>query len=242
MERQLGFGRLVLVQPSYYGTDNACLLDALQRLGQAARGVAVIAEGAGECALQTMHAAGVRGIRVNLHTVGESDPVVARRRINRAADLANDLGWHVEIYSDIAVLAPLRDFLFALPTPIVIDHFGRPAAREGLKQKGFSELLSLVGLGKAYVKISAPYRISNAIDYADVEPFVRAFLDAAPKRVLWGTDWPHTVPFEATSCSRPEIARIENNVRALDLLKAWTRSQAEFEAVLVSNPARLYGF
>ncbi|MBA2961681.1 MULTISPECIES: amidohydrolase family protein [Ramlibacter] len=244
LHRRLGMARTVIVQPSPYGSDNACLLDALAQLGDAARGVAVIDDTISGEALAAMHAAGVRGVRVNLETAGEHDPAVAGRRLMAAARRVAPLGWHVQTYTSLATLAALAGLLPDLPTTLVIDHFGRAQADLGTSQAGFDKLLSALASGRVYVKLSAPYRISRAPGYADVAPLAQALIDANPDRVLWGTDWPH--PGTAAGVAlRPEGItpfRDEDNARALARCLSWAGTAERVRKLLVDNPARLYMF
>lgn len=237
----LGLGRVVIVHPSPYGADNRCTLDAARRLGDRARAVAVIDEGTGEAALRAMHADGVRGVRVNLETAGEHDPAAARALLERAAARVAPLGWHVQVYTNLGVIAALHDALLALPVPLVVDHFGRARAAEGPGQEGFGALLSLLRAGRATVKISAPHRISDQPGAADAGPLARALFEANPDGVVWGTDWPHP------GGARRDPAAIEpfnpvDDGAALNRLADWFPDPAARRRILVENPARLYGF
>jgi predicted TIM-barrel fold metal-dependent hydrolase len=173
LHRTLHIDRVVIVHPSPYGADNSCTVDTVRRLGPRARGVAVIDDSTSARDLADMHAAGVRGVRVNLESYGESDPAVAGRHLQNAAARVAPLGWHVQTYTNLAVLAALRDTILALPTTLVVDHFGRPQAALGTAQPGFEPLLALLRSGKVYVKISAPYRISVEPHYPDAAPIAR---------------------------------------------------------------------
>jgi predicted TIM-barrel fold metal-dependent hydrolase len=241
----LGLDRVVVVQPSPYGADNACTLDALHRLGPArARGVAVIDDAATEADLAAMDAAGIRGARVNLETHGVSDPREAGAALAATARRIAPLGWHVQTYASLGLLAALHDVLMDLPVPLVVDHFGRPRAALGPSQPGFAALLALVGSGKACVKLSAPHRTSDAPGYTDAAPIVRAFLDANPDRLLWGSDWPHpgVPPGTMRDPDRIEPFRAEDDGAALNRLAHWVGDAALLQRILVGNPARLYGF
>jgi predicted TIM-barrel fold metal-dependent hydrolase len=247
LQRALRLSRVVVVQASPQGTDNACLVDALRRLpagGSQARGVAVIDGATTDAELEAMHEAGVRGVRVNLESQGEYDPAVARRLLQEAARRAAPLGWHVQTYTTLPVLAPLRDTILALPVPLVVDHFGRPTAAAGTGQPGFDVLLALVRAGKAYVKLSAAYRISEHPDCADAGVLARALAEANPDRVLWGTDWPHP----GGGPRAPELVQVVepsipiDDGRALNRLHEWIGDPARLRKILVDNPARLYDF
>ena len=241
LHRALHIDRVVIVHPSPYGTDNSCTLDAVRRLGPRARGVAVIDDTTSARMLADMHAAGIRGVRVNLESYGESDPAVAGRQLQQAAARVAPLGWHVQTYTNLAILAALHHTILALPTTLVVDHFGRPQAARGSAQPGFAQLLALLRSGKVYVKISAPYRISLAPHYPDAAPLARAMIAANPDRVVWGTDWPHPGAAKRDPAVI-EPFRPEDDGEALNRLDEWTKSRTELQKILVDNPARLYQF
>jgi predicted TIM-barrel fold metal-dependent hydrolase len=241
LHRALHIDRVVIVHPSPYGADNACTVDAVRRLGNRARGVAVIDDSTSDQELKDMHAAGIRGVRVNLESHGESDPAVARRQLLQAAERVASLGWHVQTFTNLSILAALHDIILTLPTTLVVDHFGRPKAALGIAQPGFAELLALLRSGKIYVKISAPYRISLEPHYPDAAPIARAMIDANPERVVWGTDWPHPGGVRRDPAAI-EPFRPEDNGAALNRLAGWTRNRNELQKILVDNPARLYQF
>ncbi len=246
LQRALRLTRVVVVQASPQGTDNACLVDALQRLpagGSQARGVAVIGDATTDAELAAMHRAGVRGVRLNLATLGRHDPAVARRLLEAAAKRVAPLGWHVQTYTTPAMIAALAGAIRALPVPLVVDHFGHPEAARGPGQPGFDALVALLREGKAWVKLSAGYRVSQLADWDDAAPLARALLDANPDACVWGTDWPH--PGGGQGPRAPEELEpffpIDNG-RALNRLRAWAGDPARLRKVLVDNPARLYGF
>jgi predicted TIM-barrel fold metal-dependent hydrolase len=241
LHRALHIDRVVVVHPSPYGTDNACTVDAVRRLGARARGVAVIDDATTDAMLDDMHDAGIRGVRVNLESYGESDPAIASGHLQHAAERVARLGWHVQTYSNLAVLAALRDTILQLPTTLVIDHFGRPKASLGTAQPGFAEILALQRSGKVYVKISAPYRISQQPHYTDAAGIACAMIAANPDRVLWGTDWPHPGAAERNPAVI-EPFRPEDDGQALNRLADWTQSETELKKILVDNPARLYQY
>lgn len=243
-QRALRLDRVVIVQPSPYGTDNACLLDALHHLGDAARGVAVIDAATPDTVLAQMHAAGVRGVRLNLATGGVRDPALARAALQATAARVAPLGWHVQIYAELALLDALAATLAALPVPVVIDHFGRPVAEAGREQPGVAALCALLRGGRIYVKLSAPYLISDAPDYADAAPLARLLAAANPARVLFGSNWPHPAGRRgATPQPGIEPFRPEDDGMALRRLAGWLGDDAAlWRLLLVDNPARLYGF
>lgn len=221
LHARLGFERVVIVQPSVYGSDNACTLDALRRLGSRARGVAVIDKAA---SLEGMHAAGIRGVRVNMQTRGWNDP----KLIEQAAARVAPLGWHVQTFAGISVLKSLK----ALAVPLVIDHFGLPQNHDDVEF-----LVRLLETGNVYVKLSGPHRLPMAPG-----PVVRALVAANPERCVWGSDWPH--PFTRGARDPKTVQPFDpiDDVAALGRLQRWVGDAALFRKILVENPARLYDF
>ncbi len=175
LHKALHMQRVVIVTPSVYGTDNAATLYGMQTRGADARGVVVIDDQTPESTLDTMGQAGVRGIRLNLATAGVTDPAVARQRFQAAAERMQRRGWHIQINTTLPIIAALKDLVAASPVLVVFDHFGGAKSVLGLQQPGFADLVELVRSGKAYVKISAAYRVTaQAPDYADVVPLAQA--------------------------------------------------------------------
>jgi predicted TIM-barrel fold metal-dependent hydrolase len=245
LHRALRTERTVVVQPSVYGTDNACTLEAVRRLGPSARGIAVIDGGTSDAALDAMHRVGVRGIRLNLATGRQVDPAESRRRFAAAARRIEGRGWHLQIYTQLPVIAALADLIGASAIPVVFDHFGGAQAALGSGQPGFAELLGLVRAGRAYVKLSGAYRASAlGPDYPDVAPLAQALVEANPERMVWASDWPH--PDSSPPAGRPlsEITPLYrvDDAHLFNLFAAWVPEAARRRAILVDNPARLYGF
>jgi predicted TIM-barrel fold metal-dependent hydrolase len=244
LHRALHLQRVVIVTPSVYGTDNSATLYGMQARGADARGVAVIDDQTPESTLDAMDKAGVRGIRLNLATSGVTDPAVGRQRFQTAAERVKGRYWHVQINTNLAMITALKDLVAASPVPVVFDHFGGAKAELGLDQPGFADLVELVRSGKAYVKISAGYRVSQlAPDYLDIVPLAQALIAANSDRVVWGTDWPHptgTPPGGKPTDVTP-LLQIDDG-RLLNQLPVWATAPAIRHKILVDNPARLYGF
>jgi predicted TIM-barrel fold metal-dependent hydrolase len=226
----IGLSRTVMVQPSVYGTDNAVTLDAVEEIGlNRARAVVVVDEGAGEADLAAMAARGARGVRFNAVS-GNGAPL---EQLERLAERIAPFGWHVQLYTGPDALPELEPALRRLPVPVVVDHMGGvKAAAGGVEHPGFRSLLRLLE-GGAWVKLSG-YRSSAGPPYADVASMARALLSAAPDRCVWGTDWPHP--------SLHDPAEVPDDGALLDALGEWAPDEAARRAVLVDNPARLYGF
>jgi predicted TIM-barrel fold metal-dependent hydrolase len=238
----LRLDRVVIVQPTTYGVDNACMVDALRRLKGRARGIAVVDASVTDAALEDMDRAGVRGLRVNL-AASDIAPEAARQRLQSAAARAAPLGWHVQTYAPLGLIESARELIEELPVPLVIDHFGRPRAAAGTRQPGFDSLLALVRSGKVYVKLSAPYRVSERAGYSDAEPLACALIEANADRMLWGTDWPHVEERKGGPPRRPDEVqpfREEDNGAALNRLARWAETPAVLRKILVENPAQLY--
>jgi predicted TIM-barrel fold metal-dependent hydrolase len=247
LQGALKLERVVVVQPSVYGSDNSCTVDAVRRLGARGRGVAVIDKTTTRASLEEMNAAGIRGVRLNLetNTAGRFDPSSAKDLLDATAEQTKGLGWHIQMYTRTSVIAALKDHLAKLPFPVVFDHFGRADPAKGVKQEGFDALTELVRSGRAYVKISGAYRVSQkAPDFADVTPLAQALVEADPDRIVWGTDWPHPNSDHGRGKPLTEISppfAIDDGL-LLNQLTKWVPDAAIRKKILVDNPSRLYGF
>src|ERR1700716_3060918 len=245
LHKALRVDRVVIVTPSVYGTDNSATLFGMKARGATARGVAVVDDKTAEADLDAMNQAGIRGIRLNLATGGVNDPAVGRPRFQAAVDRVKARGWHIQLFTNLAMISAIKDLVAASPVPVVFDHFGGAQAELGVDQPGFADLVELVRSGKAHVKISGAYRASKlGPDYADAAPLARALIAANSDRIVWGTDWPHpasvTPPGRKVSDVTPLI-QIDDG-RLLNQLPVWAPDAAIRQKILVDNPARLYGF
>jgi predicted TIM-barrel fold metal-dependent hydrolase len=233
LQQRLGISRCVVVTPSTYGTDNACTLDALAQLGRAARGVAVVDAEVGDAELDRLAAAGVCGLRVNFVSPqpwGTTTPQMLETLARKAARL----GWHIQLLAEPGQIVAMQALLASLPTPLVIDHLGRIDPAEGPSSPTFGVLRRLLDAGRAWIKLSGVYMRSRegAPAYGDAQALGRAFVQSAPERMLWGSDWPHTT----------EAPGSIDDADLLDVLRGWCASDRVMADVLVANPARLYGF
>jgi predicted TIM-barrel fold metal-dependent hydrolase len=245
LHRALHIARVVIVQPSVYGTDNACTLDGIRRIGPGARGIAVVDDKTPGGTLDEMDAAGIRGVRINLATAGQTDPDLARKRFDAAVQRIGSRKWHIQMYATLPVIAAIRAEVAAAPVPVVFDHFGGAQAAGGVGQPGFDVLLDLVRTGRAYVKVSAPYRGSTqAPAFADMGPLAKALISTNLQRVLWGTDWPHpdtsTVPGRTAMDVSPH--RHVDDGLVFNQLAAWAPDPRIRQTILMDNPAALYRF
>ena len=238
LARHLGLTRFVFVQPSAYGTDNRCMLDAMRQVGtHRCRGIVDLdLSRTDPQTLAAWHALGVRGIRVNVSPVRKPEPGLAetlRPRIRRLAALASGLGWHLDFLIPGWLVRELLPDLRSLEIDFTLAHLGLFPARDGADQPGFRELLALLrsSARHCFVKLTGVYRISSAPDFADVAPLARALIEAAPDRLIWGSDFPHL-----------SFADKVGSVALFNLLADWAPSPALRRQILVENPAALFGF
>lgn len=247
LHKALRMDRVVIVQPSVYGADNSCTLDAVRKIGASARAVVVIDKDTSRTEIADMAAVGVRGIRLNLNTTptGALDADSSKRTLDLAAEKIQGRGWHIQFYTRLPVITALKSHIEQLPFPIVFDHFGGAKAAEGPDQPGFDALLDLVKSGRAYVKVSAPYRVSDrGPDFSDVGPLVQALTSANPDRIVWGSDWPHPDSSFGVGRALTEIAPpfpVDDGL-VLNQLPKWAADPAIRQKIVADNAARLYDF
>ena len=234
----LGLARNVLVQATCHGADNRALVDALVHSGGRARGVATVRRGISDRELESLHAAGVRGVRFNfLKRLVDFTP---RDELMEIAARIAPLGWHVVVYFEAADLPELWDFFTALPTTVVVDHMGRPDVRAPLEGQGFQRFVRLMReFPNVWTKVSCPERLSvsgpPALNgerhaYRDVVPFARHLVETFPDRVLWGTDWPH-----------PNLKdHMPDDGLLVDFIPHIAVTAEAQRRLLVANPMRLY--
>jgi predicted TIM-barrel fold metal-dependent hydrolase len=240
MLKRLGMARVVIVQPSFYGTDNACTLDGIAQHGNA-RGVAVLPAQVPGDELDALHSQGIRGLRLNIATAGGAPVEEIKAKLNAATKLCERHGWHVQLFVGADVIAPLAPLLRALPVDSVIDHFGLIAP--GTTDGALRALQGLLESGKTWVKISGAYRIGTDPNDIRIDPLARALCKANPERIVWGSDWPHTPPHTIQKPLDQESPFQNIDTRGLlDLLPRWLEDDALIARVLVSNPAKLYDF
>jgi predicted TIM-barrel fold metal-dependent hydrolase len=225
---RLGLERLVLVQPSYYGTDNRLLLDVLSRVGSAARGVVQIEESEPESELDRYHALGVRAIRLDLFARAAWTREELAVYIRRMSARARPRGWHIQFYSPGTVIRDLLPFLAGLEEPFVIDHMGYMLEDDGLTAADFEALLRLLGRGHCWAKLSGPYRIAKDKGLDHVAPLGRALVAARPDRLVWGSDWPHL----------PDGGRDTGEL--VNLLADWAPDASDRRRILVDSADALF--
>jgi predicted TIM-barrel fold metal-dependent hydrolase len=230
MAEKLELARFVIVQPSYYGTDNMCMLDALSLAGARARGVAMVSEDCTDELLRAMHERGVRALRLDLFLRSAWPIADIIKYIKASVQRAAVIGWHVQFYTPGWVVRDLLPFLKDLEATFVIDHMGYMLESDGLTNADFDRLLEMLRSGRGWIKLSAPYRLAKDGNFERLTPKARHIIAAAPDRVVWGSDWPHI----------PDGGKDTGTL--LNLLCDWAPDVETRTRILVTNPAKLFGF
>lgn len=230
--RRLGLDRVVIVQPTAYGTDNRCTLEGMKFLGRArARGIATIDENVTDTELDALTSAGIVGARLHMLPGG----AIGWHQVDAVAGRARDAGWHVQFQMDGRLFPDREKQILSWTDTIVIDHIGKFLEPVPPEHKAFKSLLRMVETGRVWVKLSAAYEVSRTgpPHYEDVGRLARILARAAPERMLWASNWPHPPIPEA---DKPDDAHL------LDLLSEYVPDEKTRHMVLVDNPAKLYGF
>ncbi len=232
LQKRLGTSRNVIIQPSAYGTDNRCTLDALQQMGKEnTRAVVVIDDSISDEELKNMNELGVRGIRFNINCGGSDDMGLIRRMAERIAPM----NWSICFWMSPDITVSMEQFLRELPCEIIFDHRGHIPAKDGVAHPAVHVISQMLKENKAWVKLSGLYHDSNCENYEDTIAVGKAYVGVNPDRVLWGTDWPHP------SCySKREP--MPNDADLLDALMLQAGTAENFRKILVDNPAKLFGF
>jgi 2-pyrone-4,6-dicarboxylate lactonase len=229
----LAIERMVFVQPSFYGTDNSFVIEALREVGPQARGVVTLSDA--EVApnmLEELRATGVRGLRLDFFRMHDRGVAKSEylQALRRAAALARPIGWHVELYSPGVVIRDLTEHLPDIGVAVCVNHMGYMKKSDGLTEMDFKRFVEAVKSGRVWVKLTGPYRLSEGTDWDHPDEMARTLIEAAPERMLWGTDWPH-IP----DCSLDTGAVLAGLVH-------WCPDDVLRTRILVDNPARLYGY
>jgi predicted TIM-barrel fold metal-dependent hydrolase len=239
-----GVTRFVVVQASFYGSDNTLLLESLDALAGDGRGVAVIDPATPEVLLAGFARRGVRGLRLNLYSTAAGRE---QRQIGSLftplAEIATGMGWHVEVIAGIDVLLGAADLLARSRVPVVIDHYGlyRPATPQSERGRA---LLDFFRLPNVWIKLSAPYRVSDDPLCTRPDPaWLTAIVAAAPNRCVWGSDWPHSPSHPQQGRSDLQLPyRPLSYATLVDNFLTALGHDAAAQAIMIDNPARLYGF
>lgn len=229
-QRRIGTSRVVVVQPSTYGVDNRCTEAALAAFGNTARGVAVVNTSVTDAELRRLNGLGVRGIRFNLAQAGATSPEMIEPLARRVAPL----GWHLQVNANPDVLTAILPILERLPTQVVFDHLAHIPQPAGVAHPLFARIRALVEARRAWVKLSGAYQDTKVgpPTYADTGAVARAYVDVAPDRLVWGSDWPHPT----AQPNPPDDAVL------FDLMTSWAPDERVRRRILVENAVALYGF
>jgi predicted TIM-barrel fold metal-dependent hydrolase len=236
LARVLGCERFVFVQPSAYGRDNACMLDAMREMGVAkCRGIVDIDENAPDAEIERLNRAGVRGVRVNVNPIKPPEPGFSKTmlaRIERLDARCSEIGWMLDFLTPGWLTRELLPVLAKLKSRFTVAHMGMFLAKDGPQQPGFREFLAMVRSGErgCWVKFTGTYRMSVAPGFTDVAPMARAVIEAAPDRIIWGSDYPHL-----------SFADKVGSVELFNLLGQWADAPTR-KKILVDNPRNLFGF
>lgn len=238
-----GMGRVVLVQPSVYGTDNRCMLDAMASLPGKAKGIAVVSPQASCGEFDALTEAGVVGARLNMVVHRNDDPVSAMDAL-QTLDHMLPKSWHIQLHVSLHVLTQMAPALDRSDRVFVLDHLGLPAVSDGTDSPMWQALLARVREGQLRVKLSGPYQSSKAgAPYLDLRPFVETLALASPDALLWGSNWPHTQGVHrdgATDVLHIEPFRPEDPLAWPQACERWL-GHTLYER-MHRNAAELYGF
>jgi 2-pyrone-4,6-dicarboxylate lactonase len=231
----LGIQRYVFVQPSAYGRNNDCMLDAMRAVGIAkCRGIVDIAQDAPDAEFERLDKIGVRGIRINENPIKPFEPGYSKNMLSRIETLdarCAEIGWMLDFLTPGWLTLELLPVMRKLKSRFTVAHMGMFLAKDGPKQPGFTQFLDFLrGHDKGWVKFTGTYRMSVTPGFTDAGPMARAVIEAVPDRIIWGSDYPHL-----------SFADKVGSVELFNLLGQWA-DEPQRKKILVDNPARLFGF
>ena len=235
LQQRLGTSRAIIVNSRIYGTNNDCVLNAIQTLGMDhARGIAVVNPTVSDKELERLHTAGIRGVRFTLYTLDNAPTTFDM--VELVAKRIKDLGWHVQLHWMPDQITQNIKLLEKLHCPIVFDHLGRITPSQYSSHSAYQYILSMLKEGRAWMKLSGAYLNSSlsADNYSELQQIASSYVESAPDRVVWGSDWPH--PTEKLPKLKP------NDSQLLNLLSVWAPNDELRKKILVDNPKNLYTF
>lgn len=244
---RIGLERFVFVQPSVYGTDNSALLAALKLHGiTRARGVAVVGPETSDGELEVLHAAGVRGLRLNVKSNPDGGKADIREPLKALIARAEPYGLAVELFCSAASLAGAEDLIAGSPVPVILDHFGGIKVSDDGAVAGLEQVAKLLSLPHVWVKLSAPYRVAASGAASPALPaIIRYLIDTHPERLVWASDWPHTgggADRKRRGAATVEPFRDIDDIAETSSFVSWLQSPQTVQQILVDNPAELFGF
>jgi predicted TIM-barrel fold metal-dependent hydrolase len=244
LRERLGLERVVVVQPSVYGTDNRCHTDALTRI-PGARGVAVIAGDEPDAELERLHRVGFRGARINLEQGSIDAPI--ETVLDRLGGRLREIGWHLQIFAKVDAIAAVEPILSRFPVPVMFDHFANLSPWLGPAQPGFDTVHGLLKTGSCSMKLSAAYHHPRREDKDGPEQarrFVAALIETVPDRLVWGSNWPHPNVHPKTTATAAPIApfRMIDDVEMLGFFVDSVGDTATLRTILANNPGAFYDF
>lgn len=227
----LNIPRAIFVQAKPFGTDNSCLIDAIERFGkEKCRGIAVVSSDVSDRELGCLHEAGIRGLRFSVWN--PNNAVVSFSDCEPLSERVKDMGWNIQLHMQATQLVRYTDVIRRLKCKIVIDHMGRLDPAYGIKDPAYAFLLKMIDHGNVWIKLSGPYLNSQEnAPWEDASVTARAIAQYAPERVVWGSDFPHV-----TEKNKPDEAEL------VSMIPVWLPTERARRLALSSNPAELYDF
>ena len=231
LQQRLGLERVVIVQPTAYGRDNRCTLEAIAKLGEGARGIAVVDTGTSDAEFERLTRGGMRGVRFRML----DQPELPWEMLEEMAARIAAFGWHIQFQMDGRDFEEREGLLKRLPCTLVIEHIGKFLEPVPPSHPGFRSLLRIVDTGRCWVKLSGAYMTSKSGPplYSDVGALAKELVKRAPERLVWASNWPHPL---SRGGPMPDDAVL------LDLMLDWAPEEGIRNRILAANPAQLYGF
>jgi D-galactarolactone isomerase len=231
VQQRLGLERVVVVQPTAYGKDNRCTLEAIAAIGPGARGIAVVDTSVTDAELERLTRGGMRGVRFRMLDT----PELPWEMLGEMAARVAAFGWHIQFQMDGRYFEEREALLKGLPGTVVIEHIGKFLEPVPVDHAGFQSLLRLVESGRCWVKLSGANMLSKSGPplYADIGVLAKELVKRAPERLVWASNWPHPM---SRGGALPDDAIL------LDLMLDWAPEEKTRNRILAANPAELYGF
>ena len=230
LQDTLGLSTAVIVSPGGYGRNYSLLADVLTKYPERFRGIALLRDDTPSSEIERLTRLGVRGMRMMSHKRGQHVPNYSKEIAARV----HEHGWHIQFYPHGTDIIEYANKLLALPNQVVLDHFASIPAAGGIDQPAVKAVLKMLDSGKVWLKLSGPMRCTDEPPpYPSVTPLAHVFVEHAPERMVWGSDWPHV---------NLDGMVMPNDGDLLDLLAEWVPDNKVRNRILTQNPKALYGF